>query len=173
MSLKNEFDNILKQYGHDVLLISQTNIRCTCYDALTGSTNRKCPYCFGTSYIPKITKEITREEDSNISSSLSMISDFQTFGEMIVTGRYYFFKNDVEVKANDLILDVDWKGNRPIHVGRPVLKVSHVDRKRFINGEVVFQKVYTKTQPILRDIRAIHIIEKYNQTYYYLSEGDN
>ena len=173
MSLKNEFDNILKQYGHDVLLISQTKIRCTCYNALTGSTDRKCPYCFGTSYIPKITKEITREEDSNISSSLSMISDFQTFGEMIVTGRYYFFKNDVEVKANDLILDVDWKGNRPIHVGRPVLKVSHVDRKRFINGEVVFQKVYTKTQPILRDIRAINIINRHNKTYYYLSEGDN
>ena len=173
MSLKNEFDNILKQYGHHILLLSQKNIRCTCYDALTGSTDRNCEYCFGAGYIPKVTKEITREEDSNISSSLSMISDFQTFGEMIVTGRHYFFKNDVEVKVNDLILDVDWEGNRPIHVGRPLLRVSHVDRKRFINGEVVFQKVYMKTQPILRDIRAIHIIEKYNQTYYYLSEGDN
>lgn len=173
MSLKNEFDNILKQYGHHVLLISQTNIRCICYNDLTGSTDRNCPYCFGMGYIPKITKEITREEDSNISSSLSMIADFQTFGEMNVPGRYYFFKNDVEVKENDLILDVDWRGNRPIHVGRPLLKVSHVDRKRFINGEVVFQKVYTKNQPILRDIRAINIINKHNKTYYYLSEGDN
>ena len=172
MKLKRRFDNILEKYGHETLVLhSNREIRCVCMDKLTGSVDVSCPFCFGMGSIPEITRELTREQDSNLSNALSFISDTQLFGEMSIPGRFYFFKTEVDIDAHDLILDVDWVNDLPVYSGRGLYEVSHVDRKRFEDGEFTFQKVYTKTTPIMPNIRTINILERYGKQFYYLEEG--
>ena len=169
---KAQFHHILQRYGHEVLVISaDRQLPCSCLDVLTGSTDNKCSYCFGLGYIPVITKELTREQDSNIASSLSLISDSQLFGELSIPGRFYFFKDTVQIKPHDLIMEVIWDGNRPVQLGEGLYEVSHVDLKRLERGEVLFQKVYTKENPIMKNIRSINIIERAGQTFYQLEES--
>ena len=44
--LEQEFNNILKTYGHSVLLLhSDKKTVCACYDRRTASADKDCPYC--------------------------------------------------------------------------------------------------------------------------------
>lgn len=171
MRLKKQFESILERYGHHILLVhNEINMPCLCYDTLTGSSDNKCPICFGMGVVPEISKHLVREQDSNLSNALSFISDTQLFGELSIPGRFYFFKAEADIRVHDLIVDVDWDGEQPVYSNRGLFEVSHIDKKRFERGEFVFQKVYTKDTPIQKNIRAINIVNKYGQDYYYIEE---
>ena len=166
MNLKKEFDAILDKYGHYIILGNKLNKKHNCN--AFGSNDDTCPVCFGTGSPLRFTKVLTREQDSNITSSLAGISTYQQFGELAVPGKYFFVKNDIEVNEHDIILDVDWNGDMPVYSHRNLLEVSHIDIKRFENGEVVFKKVYALTEPINSEIRSRNIIAKYNKDYFNL-----
>lgn len=172
-SAEREFNLILQDYGHPVLLLRQTTkIRCSCYDAVTQTADRKCPYCFGLGTVPVAEKHLTRDVDMRIPDSLPYIGNMQLFGELAVGARSYFFKKDVKVKENDLIIDVEWNGNLPIYTGGYILEVSHIDPQRFRNGEIAFQKVYVKDQPVQKSIRGFKIIQAFGATSFQIAEGE-
>ena len=130
MNLRKEFDAILHQYGHYVLIVrTDRQTTCTCYNPTTGSVSKTCPYCFGLGTIPIIEKHITREKDLNVPETLPYLSTQQLFGEMAIATRGYFFKPEVVIQPHDLIIDVDWNGAQPIYSGRGLYEVSHVDKK--------------------------------------------
>lgn len=170
-SLEKQFNDILEVYGHDMLLLhSDKKTVCTCFDKLTGSSDRYCPFCFGMGTVPVIEKHRVRDMDMKIPDSMPYIANQQLFGEMAVTARAYFFKKDVTIKENDLIIDVDWQGQTPVYVDGGIYEVSHIDPQRFINGEITFQKVYVKDQPIKKSIRGFKIVQQAGRVLYQLAE---
>lgn len=172
-SAEREFNLILENYGHAILLLRQTTkVRCSCYDALTQAADRACPYCFGLGAVPVAEKHLTRDVDLGSLNSLPYISNQQLYGELAVGSRSYFFKKDVKVKESDLIIDVTWNGNQPVYTGGYILEVSHIDPQRFLNGEIAFQKVYVKDQPVQKSIRGFKIIQAYGATSFQVAEGE-
>ena len=52
IDLKWEFDEIIREFGHPVILIRTYKGRdCNCVTELSQSANPKCPVCFGTGKI--------------------------------------------------------------------------------------------------------------------------
>ena len=174
LSAEKEFNAILEQFGHSVLLLHQTTkVRCSCYDPLLQASDRDCPYCFGLGTVPLAEKHLTRDMDMRVPDTLPYISSMQLYGELAVGSRSYFFKKDVAVKEKDLIVEVDWVNGSPTYNGGYIFEVSHIDPQRFLNGEIVFQKVYVKDQPVQKSIRGIKIIEAYGNTRFQVAEGGN
>ena len=166
-SLEMEFRAILSNYGHEVLLVhfDKQKPRCIyCGNKATGTFRDDCPYCFGTGYMyHTITRETTREQDSNISSSLSGISEIQKFGELADPGRFHFFNKEVIVEEHDLILDIEWEDDQPNDTNNEIYEVSHIDIKRFLKGQITFKKVYSTAQPINKTIIQRNIINAYRR----------
>lgn len=169
MKLKRDFENIIEKYGHDILLLrSDKKTMCTCYNPVTGSIKSDCPYCFGMGSVPVIEKHKVREQDMRVPETLPYLPDTQLFGEMAVATRAYFMRMDSHPNPHDIIVDVDWNGQIPIYSGRGIYEISHIDAKRFENGEFVFQKVYVKDDPIEKHIRGIKIVEQAGKILYQL-----
>lgn len=169
-SLEIEFNRILSQYGNAVIVLRQNSkTKCSCYDEVMQSASRDCPYCFGLGVVPIAEKHLTRDMDVKVPDSLPYIGTQQLYGEMAVPGRAYFFKKDVAIRTNDLIVDVVWEGGRPVYTGNGIYQVSHVDPQRFERGEIVFQKVYVKDQPVQKELRGIKIVERFGQMFYQLA----
>lgn len=169
--LERDFNGILEKYGHSILLLhSDKKTYCSCYDRLTGSVDRNCPYCFGMGTIPSIEKHLVRDIDSRPPESLPYIANQQQFGEMAVAGRSYFFKNNVNLIEGDLIIEVDWQGDFPIYTGRGIYKISHIDPARFENGKITYYKAYVKDQPIKKTIRGFKIVQQANGVGYQMAE---
>lgn len=164
--LEQQFRSFMGLYGYPVLLLhTKDTMPCTCFDEVTGSADRDCPFCFGMGTVPVITKETTRDTDSGTPAIAQAL-----FGEVSVPERAYYFYKETQVKPDDLIIDVDWQGSVPVHTGRGIYEVSHVDPARFIKGEVVFQKVYVKDQPIEKHIRGFNITQRAGQVLYQMAE---
>lgn len=162
--LEREFRDILNKYGHYALLVhSDKEKTCKCYNKTTSSHEDDCPICFGTGFpATKFSRILTREQDSNLSYALADISGNQSFGELALPGRFYYLNKEVKIEPHDIILDVNWEGNKAIFSHRILSSVTHVDIKRFENGEPTFQKIYVKSEPINLTVRSKNIINKYN-----------
>lgn len=192
--LEQTMDHILKKYGHDILLIhTGGKERCSCYDPATGSVNTKkvrqtvngktsykvvqmtreeapCPYCMGTGWVSTIKRYTTRYKDARIPQSNAFMEQQMGFGEMSVEAKLYYFDKHTTVTEGDIILEVDWEGDRPIYNGGGAFEVSHVDPLRYIGGKINHYRVYTKSDPIDVDIKGIRIVKKAGEVQYELAE---
>ena len=168
-SLKQEFRDIMRQYGHPALLVrNEKKVRCSCYDRKTQSSPRDCPKCFGLGHVPLVEKHTIRDMDSGVPLSYPLIGEGKSFGDIVVSGRAYFFLPEVNVRVKDLILDVGWKNGYPVFEQGNIWEVSHVDPQRFERGELIFQKVYVKENPVELSIRGFHIRQVEGVTSYEL-----
>lgn len=189
--LEETMSHILTNYGHDVLVVHvNSKEKCSCYDPATGSPNTRvitnadgkkvrkpipkaqqpCPYCFGTGTVPQIKKYRTRYKDARIPQSNAFMEQLMPFGGISVDAKVYYFDKHVKITEKDLIVEVDWKGDRPIYNGGGIFEVAHVDPLRYIGGEINHYRVYTKGKPINKSIRAIRIVKRANEIYYELAE---
>ena len=107
-----------------------------------------------------------------VPDTLPYIASQQLYGKLAVSSRSYFFKKDAKIAIDDLIIDVDWIGNQPVYKDGGIYEISHIDPQRFLNGEVVFQKVYVKDQPVEKAIRAIRIMESFGDRFFQIAEGE-
>lgn len=170
-SLLAEFNDIIDKYGYEVLLIKQNqNKRCSCYDAKTQSADRECPFCYGLGYLPIIEKHRIREIDTGVPQTLPLLPTSQLYGDLSIPARAYFFRNNVTVTPNDLIMDVDWEGDIPVYTNKGIYEVSHVDPAKFEDGELIFYKAYVKDQPIDKKIRGFRIVQEAGKILYEMSE---
>lgn len=170
--LEETFQHIMSEYGHDVLVIhNDLNEVCSCYDYATGSATRGCPYCFGTGHVAQIKKYRTRYVNANVPESNVFLTNSQTFGSLSIGAKSYFFYKDKKIKVGDLIMEVDWDGDRPIQTDGGIYEISHIDKLRYLNGDTVFYKVYVKEQPINKSIRGIQVLEENKELRYQLAEN--
>lgn len=178
--VEKDFLHILKNYGHDVLVVhADKKERCqyffpdgrSCYNSVTGSADRSCPSCYGLGYITKVRKYRTRERDLSINESRPTSRGALSFGELTIENKAYYFYKDVPIKEQDIVIEVKWDGEQPRYDGGDIYEVSHVDEHRYVNGEVAYYKTTMKSQPVLKNIRGIQVIKKANETLYQLAEG--
>jgi len=172
--LRTEFEGILKDFGHNVLLIrSDTQLRCTtCWSDKTQEASRECPVCFGLGYVPIVEKHTVRVEDSSIAISYPDMAQGFKFGEMATPGFRYFMKHDAKVSIGDLIMEVEWTDSgKPVYNGGYLSSINHIDRKRWEGGQVIFQKVYTSDEPIEKEIRGIRIVNSNGIKNYEIVRG--
>lgn len=169
--LEETFQRIMRDYGHDVLVMhNHLDEVCSCYDYATGSATRHCPYCFGTGHVSQIKKYRTRYVDANVPESNVFLTNTQTFGSMSVGAKSYFFYKDKKLKVGDLIMEVDWEGDRPVQGAGGIYEISLINKLRYLDGKTVFYKVFVKEQPINKSIRGFQIIEENNELRYQLAE---
>lgn len=157
--LKDDFESILKDYGFNVLVVRQgTQLRCSCWSEKNQESDRNCPSCFGLGMVPIIEKHTTRVQVMTIPQSLPRAIGEAPLGDLMSSGKAYFFKPDIKVSLQDLVVEVDWSATgKPIYAGGEISEVNFIDKKRFDNGQPTYAKVYTASQPIQRDIRGFRI----------------
>lgn len=182
--LEETMAHILKTYGHDVLIIhTDSKQNCSCYDPVTSSPNTKvnksgdreplntvCPYCFGTGMSSEIKKYRTRYKDARIPQSNAFMKQLFPFGEYSMDAKVYYFDKHVIIREKDIIVEVDWEKGRPVYVGNGLFEVAHVDPLRYTGGKINHYRVYTKGNPINKDIRAIRIVRKAGEVQYEIAE---
>jgi hypothetical protein len=159
MDLRYEFDQILAQYGSDVLLVrTDAKLRCSCWNEKKQEADRLCPICFGMGFVPTIEKHTARSQWTGPNNSLAVAMQQGQLGDMNVVGRQYYFRHTARVKEQCLIVEVDWSATgKPIYNGGGIFEIQNVDRKVFEHGQVAFQKVMCKDEPVQKQIRGIRI----------------
>lgn len=162
MDLRYEFEEILRQYGHPILLVRQDKkIRCSCWNEKTQEADRTCPVCFGLGWNPIVEKHTIRTEDVTIPETLARVNQSGDFGQIAVPSRAWFFRYNAQVDTKDLIVDVDWTDTgKPVYNNDGIYEVNHIDTTlRFEHGERTFKKVLCKDTPINKRIRGIRIVQ--------------
>jgi hypothetical protein len=82
----------------------------------------------------------------------------EPFGQMVVPGRHFYFRHDVGLTPKDLIVEVDWSATgKPIYNGAGIYEVNLIDPLRFEKGQVAYNKVYVKGEPVRKDVRGVRI----------------
>lgn len=153
MDLRYEFDRILAQYGYPILLVrTDAQLRCSCWNEKTQEADRECPFCFGMGWTVVVEKHMVRDVDISA-------SDMETsIGPLTVAGRAYFMRYNASVSPSCLIVEVDWSpSGKPIYNDGGIYEVSYVYPYRYKQGQIVYQKVYTNDTPIQKRIRGIRI----------------
>lgn len=153
MDLRFELDNILTQYGHDCLLVRvDTRTRCSCWNEKTQESDRNCPICFGLSWIPIVEKHTVRDMETDLTQQSPSL------GQIDVKMPTYWFRHDARIAKQNLIIEVDWSpSGKPIYNGGQIYQVQNINPKRYENGQVIFQVVTCKDEPINKQIRGIRI----------------
>lgn len=153
MDLRFELDQILSQYGQDCLLVrTDTRTRCSCWNEKKQESDRNCPFCFGLGFIPIVEKHTVRNMQTGLTQQQP------DFGELDVILPTYWFRYNARILKQNLIVEVDWSpSGKPIYSGGPIYQVQNIDKKVFENGQVVFQRVTCKDEPINKQIRGIRI----------------
>lgn len=157
--LKDQFNDILRDYGHNVLVVKQgRQLRCSCWNEVNKEVTRTCPVCFGLGTVPTIEKHTTRTQMLGLPEGFPRALVNEPFGQMVVPGKHFYFKHDIGLKVKDLIVEVDWSPTgKPIYVGGDILEINFIDPKRFETGQVAYVKVYCKGEPVRSDVRGIRI----------------
>jgi hypothetical protein len=76
--------------------------------------------------------------------TLSGVNQGTPAGRLVPKAYIYYFEHDVNPKDNDLILEIEWKGNNPIRI-LDKQEISYSAVKRGKNGRVEFYQVYTRS----------------------------
>ncbi len=157
--LKDDFKDMLKQFGNNILLVRQGNqLRCSCWSEKNQETDRKCPSCFGLGTVPIIEKHTVRSQVMSIPQTLPRAVSMASLGDIVSSGRAFYFLPDVKIKIKDLIVEVDWSTTgKPTYNGGDICEVNFIDSKRFENGQLTFLKVFVEGKAIERQIRGIRI----------------
>lgn len=172
--MREDFESILRDYGHNILLVrAATKTRCSCWNEKTQESPRTCPSCFGLGFVPIIEKHTVRTIDTSLPETLVRAIQGSAIGDVSVPGRIYFFRHSAKVQTGDLLVEVDWsETGRPIYSDGYVMKINHVDPKRWDGGQVAFQKTYAKDEPIEKEIRGIRIANSNGITNYELIQKE-
>jgi hypothetical protein len=173
--LKDDFENILREYGNNVLVVRQsTKLRCSCWSEKNQEAPRDCPVCFGIGTVPVIEKHTTRTQVASIPQTLPRAIGDLAMGDMSASAKALFFKADVKLSLGDLVVEVDWsETGRPIYANGEVLEINFIDVKRYEKGQPTYQKAYCEGRPIESQIRGIRIANSNGiKNYEIIREGE-
>lgn len=159
MDHKKELDKIIDTYGRDILLIRQNNkLYCSCYDEVNREVRRDCPICLGLGFSFKAEKHRVTAKDNSVSETLSRLVKDSHIGGATSGARTYYFKSEMEGRAKDLIIEVDWDElGRPKYNERGVWSINSVDYNMHLGDKVIFKVAYVSEQPVRSGIRGIRI----------------
>lgn len=172
MNLREEFDQIIRTYGYNVLVIKQEKkLRCSCWNEKRQEADRECPVCMGIGWNLEVQKHTIRGMDTSVPETYAFMKKTSDFGGLSVPGRQYFFRYNADITQGDLIVDVEWNGEKPVYKNGGIYEISHVTPNRFEKGELIYYSVFVKDQPVEKTIRGIRLVQINGITNYEIAEG--
>ncbi|QHW35665.1 hypothetical protein GZH47_32730 (plasmid) [Paenibacillus rhizovicinus] len=142
--LRADIKDILEKYGHKVVYVRQDKrFRCDCYSERSGEPMADCPKCFGTTYKVSIRSCLTRRKVSVVPETLPGARRVSPLGNIAATTYKYYMEHDVAPQPGDLILEVEWDGEKPATITEK-LYVSVPDPLRGDTGRIEFWQVYVR-----------------------------
>lgn len=162
INLAKEFETILKEYGHDVLVLRvEKKKRCSCYNEVTLEASRTCPACFGLGWSYIAERHTCRAEDASIEESLVRAVKGNIMGNVVSGGRKYFFLPNMRANEQDLIIEVEWdRFGKPKYNNGGVWEINYMDENlKLGQGKEVYRAVYVSETPVHSNIRGIRISE--------------
>lgn len=170
MDMRLEFNKLLQQYGHYVLLVhNNRRLRCSCWNDKTQEALKTCPYCFGLGHIPVVTRHLCRERIVTVADSMGRILQPYQYGETTIPSRGYYFKHDVEIAVKDFIVDVPFDArNIPILSDYRIYEINYAEGFRGEKGRTEYIKVYASADTVNMEIVAANIRKSGNTDIYNL-----
>lgn len=148
MDIRQDLENVLKQYGHDVIYIRRDKrFHCECYSERSGGqAYSDCPKCFGLGYVVTIEKVKTRRGISSVPESLVRARKVYEPGVESAKAYVYYVEYHVNPQEGDMILEVDWKNGIPVEIHEKNI-ISIADQKNGYQGRIEFYEVYSRFEP--------------------------
>ena len=169
INLKWEFDEIIREFGHPVILVRlQKKKECNCVTRSNQSANPKCPICFGTGKMNS--SEVIKIR--NVTKYSLMNYKFAEMGQTIASPNTIYISSDVRPCVNDLIIQCSFKDGKPyIDEYSHIYLIDNVAPLRAENGEIAFFTCATESQPKDESLRLNNILNSFNKIV--LGEGSS
>lgn len=160
-NLAKEFEQILKDYGRDVLVLrTDRKLYCECYNEVTQEASRDCPVCLGLGWSYVAEQHTTRSENSLASSQLSNLLKGVNIGDVAVGTRRYFFLPNVKAREKDLIVEVNWdEHGRASYNEDGLWNITNIDKNQKIGDQEIYRIYYATETPVRSKIRGIRVAE--------------
>lgn len=160
INLKKEFDQIIAEFGHPVILIRQNKKRdCNCVVGVSQSANPKCPICFGTGKINS--SEVIKIR--NVTKYSLMNYRFAELGQTIASPNTIYISSDVRPCVNDLIVQCAFKDNKPyIDEYSQIYLIDNVAPLRAENGDIAFFTCTTESTVKDKTVKLTNILTSFN-----------
>lgn len=146
LDLRAGFAEILKDHGHDVLLLhADKRVKCPrCWSSVNAEPLSDCPYCLGTGYAYRLSRRRTRTSPLTISYN-SMGAAMAGLIYQQVTGPAnmrsdidaFYFTHDTDIGVDDYILTCTFKNGRVKDI-TGVYQVMRYDLVRGDRGRVEY-----------------------------------
>ena len=161
INLKWEFDEIIREFGHPVILIrALKNKECNCVTRLNKSANPKCPICFGTGKINS--SEIIKIR--NVTKYSLINYKFAEMGQTIASPNTIYISSEVRPCTNDLIVQCGFSNGKPIiDEYSQIYLLDNVAPLRAENGEIAYFTCTAESQPKDKNVRLINILDSFNK----------
>lgn len=169
MDLRSEMSGILRDFGHDVLLVRvDKRAICTCVDAVTLSAKKECPVCLGTGFLHTAERVRVRTVVSvNTGDILPRLLSQTSIGPAGIGGRVFYLQHTIRPKKQDLVIMCDWAGEIPIFDEyTEVLSVNNAEPLRGDGGRIEYFAISCQTDPVKSDIRLDSIKRNAGSTLY-------
>jgi hypothetical protein len=169
LDLRQEFDRIIEQYGHHMLMQRTSRaIRCICWDEKNqeSSVNRyiqqtkyigplnACPRCLGKGWISRIERHKIRRDNASQIIALPLLKKQMPLGQIASDARVFYMRWDSKPKRGDIIYEVGWNGKKPTHLIQ-AFEIQSPDDLRAEGGRTEFFQVTCKEINIDAGIRGI------------------
>jgi len=165
MNLRAQFQSLLNQYGHYVLLLRKDNTKkCSCWNDSYGTADKTCHHCLGLGYLFTLEKiKVRTRLASSRPETVARIVRSLPPADILIESRLFFTFYNVTAQSGDLIITVDWNGDRPI-IGdyTVVYEVGYTEPERGSHGRIEFMKIFCKADPVEHTFRLQDIIARYN-----------
>lgn len=108
-----DFNKFINKYGsRNILVHTNKNIHCSCYDTLYNVANPDCEICNGSGYLSE-TKSVKMRQGGVTSTGTFLKPNDTQLGDINSLIRVFYLK-DSEVSEDDLVCECDWNGQTPI-----------------------------------------------------------
>lgn len=157
INLREEYKSLEKDFSFKVLLIrTNKNTRCKCYDPLNHDGDAHCKICGGTGKLNMIESVSTIHENFNGSNLIKMTELGLSVSNTILL--FFDYKTIPVVKDRVLIVGYD-KYGIPIDIKKSCT-IASVEEVRGDNGRVEFYLTYAKYAPekIKQDQRRLNSV---------------
>ncbi len=131
IDLREEIDEILKEYGYYVTYIRRLNEPCPVCGGIRG-----CQACYGTTR--NIIKEdvLARRDTASVPETWPRSTSIKPVGTWHAPAYVYYFKYDTNPKSMDLIID-----------NGQLVEVNMVDVQRGHEGRIEYYRIATEHTP--------------------------
>lgn len=155
MDLRQEFNELLDEFGHYVLLHrTGRKIRCRCWNEKYQEADSNCLICGGTGWVSRIERHKIRRQRAVQVISQPNLNQQTTLGKMWIDAQSFYMHHNVYPKVGDYIYEVGWSGYRPTHLIN-AYRINDVDGHRGDNGRIEFWSSAGKAETINHSFKNI------------------